>query len=127
MEQRLILQDAIREASSQRKTELKIIEGMRNKAARIKDSQERGEYIKNISDMEANLTEVPTLPRLWTDDITPERLASLMAENHERMGIHSAEGGVRSIVRLLKGVWKPTLVGTLMLNTNSCTACLTAR
>jgi len=98
MERRLELQDAIRDASSQRKTEQKVIEGMRTKAIKIKDPQERREYIKDIADLEANLTEVPTLPRLWTDDITPERLSSLMAENHERMGIFSAEGGVFGIM-----------------------------
>ncbi|WP_425466834.1 DUF3987 domain-containing protein [Peribacillus cavernae] len=34
-----------------------------------------------------------TLPRLITEDVTPEKLADLMAENNEKMALLSAEGG----------------------------------
>lgn len=37
---------------------------------------------------------VPTLPRLFADDVTPEALASLMAANGGRMAIISDEGGI---------------------------------
>jgi len=37
---------------------------------------------------------VPHPPKLVADDITPERVASLMAENGERLAILSAEGGI---------------------------------
>lgn len=97
-EQAADLKDAITQAESERKTELKIIDGLRNKVVKIADLNERKQPISDIAEMEANLTDIPTLPRLWTDDITPERLATLMAENYERMGILSAEGGVFGIM-----------------------------
>ncbi|WP_033339159.1 YfjI family protein [Catenuloplanes japonicus] len=37
---------------------------------------------------------VPTLPRLFADDATPEKLVSLMADNGGRMAVISDEGGV---------------------------------
>ena len=97
-EQYVALKDEIREAKSKHKTELKIIEGLRSKAGKAKTTQERKDIAQDISDMEAELTAVPTFPRLWTDDITPERLATLMSENNECMGILSAEGGVFGIM-----------------------------
>lgn len=36
---------------------------------------------------------VSTLPRFITEDVTPEKLADLMAENYEKMSLLSAEGG----------------------------------
>lgn len=38
--------------------------------------------------------EVPPLPRLIADDITPEQVASLMAEQKGRLAVLSAEGGI---------------------------------
>jgi len=37
---------------------------------------------------------VPVRPRLWTDDVTPEALGELLAEQGGRLGLLSAEGGV---------------------------------
>ncbi|KHE71935.1 hypothetical protein LD39_07210, partial [Halobacillus sp. BBL2006] len=37
--------------------------------------------------------EILALPRFITEDVTPEKLADLMAENQERMALLSAEGG----------------------------------
>jgi replicative DNA helicase len=42
----------------------------------------------------AEAIRVPTLPRLITDDATPEKLAAMMAENGGRMAIISDEGGI---------------------------------
>jgi replicative DNA helicase len=41
---------------------------------------------------------VPPMPRLIADDITPERLGSLMGEQNGRMGVISAEGGLFAIL-----------------------------
>lgn len=37
--------------------------------------------------------EILSLPRFITEDVTPEKLADLMAENNEKMALLSAEGG----------------------------------
>ena len=42
--------------------------------------------------------EVPPIPRLLADDVTPEAAASLLAEQKGRLAIISAEGGVFDIV-----------------------------
>jgi hypothetical protein len=50
--------------------------------------------------------EVPIVPRLIADDVTPEAVASLLAEHGGRMAIISAEGGVFDIMagKYSKGV-----------------------
>ena len=42
--------------------------------------------------------EVPPVPRLLADDVTPEKLASLLAEHGGRLAIISAEGGIFDII-----------------------------
>jgi replicative DNA helicase len=44
--------------------------------------------------MAANELTVPAVPRLIADDITPEAAASLLAEQHGRLAVLSAEGGI---------------------------------
>lgn len=36
----------------------------------------------------------PVLPRLYTDDVTPEKLAIMLAEQNGKMALFSAEGGI---------------------------------
>jgi hypothetical protein len=43
---------------------------------------------------EADRREVPHAPQVWVEDVTPERLGALMAENNERMAQLSDEGGI---------------------------------
>jgi hypothetical protein len=38
--------------------------------------------------------QIPVAPRLLVDDVTPEKLAALMADHGGRMGVLSAEGGI---------------------------------
>ena len=42
--------------------------------------------------------EVPAPPRLFTSDVTPEKLASLLFENDGRMAVLSAEGGIFDVM-----------------------------
>jgi len=49
---------------------------------------------KEIEELEATLPRIPTVPRLWADDITPEQLGVVMAEHDERIAILSDEGGI---------------------------------
>jgi hypothetical protein len=85
------LKPEITRITSERKTKEMAIEALRKEAARKPyDSS----LIAEITEMESSLPEVPTAPRLWTQDITPERLGSLMAEQGERMALFSDEGGI---------------------------------
>jgi hypothetical protein len=46
----------------------------------------------------ADAIEVPSIPRIVADDITPEAAASLLAEQGGRLAIISAEGGIFDII-----------------------------
>src|SRR5262249_25524543 len=48
--------------------------------------------IQEIADIEESLPQIPRVPQLWSQDVTPEKLAALLQEHHERMGIYSDEG-----------------------------------
>ena len=92
-EQAQAMESEIKQATSRLKSEQAIIEGLRRKLARA-NSLERSQLMQDIADLELALTKVPSSPRILGDDITPEAAASLMAEQGERLGIISAEGGL---------------------------------
>lgn len=46
----------------------------------------------------AESIEIPTVPRLIADDVTPEAVGSLLAEHGGRMAIISAEGGIFEVI-----------------------------
>ena len=52
------------------------------------------------------MPEIIRAPQTWAQDVTPERLGVLMADNRERMAIISDEGGIFSIIagRYSRGV-----------------------
>jgi hypothetical protein len=76
---------------SERKTLEAQIEALRKKAAK---SLAAPGLVAQIAELEAALPEVPALPRLWVQDVTPETLAVMMAEQGERIALLSDEGGV---------------------------------
>ncbi|HVV68193.1 MAG TPA: YfjI family protein [Gammaproteobacteria bacterium] len=92
--QRLLLEGNIKRLSSERKTQEKIIEGLRLKAAKANDIAEQQLLIAEISAKEATLTAVPPLPTLFINDVTPESLAYLVHEQGGRLAIFSDEGGI---------------------------------
>lgn len=65
---------------------------------------------KEIADLEASKPDVPRAPRLITGDITSERLASLMAEQSERMAIISDEA---SIFDMLQGRYSDGMAASM--------------
>jgi Protein of unknown function (DUF3987) len=79
---------------SERKTQEKIIETLRAKAAKSTDTLEQQQLINDIIQKEAALAEIPVLPILFTNDATPESLASLIHEQDGRLAIFSDEGGI---------------------------------
>ncbi|MCH7500226.1 MAG: DUF3987 domain-containing protein [Nitrospinae bacterium] len=76
----------------------KAIDRLQFEAAKAKEASERRMLIEEINKLKAETPEELLPPRLWTSDITPERLQSLMAEHGERMGLISDEGGIFEIM-----------------------------
>jgi hypothetical protein len=82
---------------SERKTIEAQIELIR-KRKRVRDKDGTYEPIEalqsEIADLERKLPVVPVIPQLWSQDITPEHLGTVMVEQKERLALLSAEGGL---------------------------------
>ena len=92
-EQLQILAPEIAQKKSERETTLVRIKSLRTKAANasIEDFEDGS---REITKLESSLSTIPSAPRLWTQDITPERLGTLLAEQGEKISIISDEGGI---------------------------------
>lgn len=71
----------------------------RKEAASAKEEQRETAVTESIrADALADGIEIPVVPRIVADDITPESLGSVLAEQKGRLAIISAEGGVFDII-----------------------------
>jgi hypothetical protein len=70
------------------------LQNLRRKYGNETDPDKLDALEKEILEVECRVPGKKTLPRVWTDDVTPEMLAVLMSENNERMAILSSEGGI---------------------------------
>jgi hypothetical protein len=93
-EQALLMESDIKRQRSERKTQEKIIEGLRFKASKTNDLTEQRHLSNEITQKETNLMEVSSLPLLFTNDVTPESLTTLVYEQNGRLAIFSDEGGI---------------------------------
>jgi len=91
--QRAAMDAEIKQAESDHKTLSTRIEAMRKVAAKAK-GPEFEQFKTEIAELEASLPETPKPPKVWADDITPENLGTVMADNGERMAILSDEAGL---------------------------------
>jgi replicative DNA helicase len=89
-----------RDAATRKDIAVKNAERLRNAAAKQDDPRERDKFTDSavFAATEADSIVVPTIPRLVCDDVTPEALGSLMAEQDGHTAIISAEGGVFDII-----------------------------
>lgn len=92
----LQVKDVRQSALADRKSLEKMIEGKRNKLSQGKG--ETKELLAEIRQLEADLPDVPELPRLFVDDATPEAITALLGKQGERIGIQEAEGGIFDIL-----------------------------
>lgn len=90
-EQREIMEPEIKRQKSRYESEKGLIDKMRKK---LKSGDSSGVSIEEIANKEAELKEPESLPRLFVNDITPESLVTLIAEQNNRMSIFSDEGGI---------------------------------
>lgn len=99
VEQAEVIEPEIVRIESERKTRIAHIEALRKKAAQGQDdSVNFVNRIREIADLEGELPEVPRAPRVWTQDITPEKLGALMADHDQSMAGISDEGGIFDIL-----------------------------
>ena len=92
-EQARRLSEEIVGARSRRESLEALIMGKRRKLGSAKP-EDHERLLGEITDYEKKLPEIPSLPRVFAGDITPEATSVLMADNDERIGIISAEGGL---------------------------------
>lgn len=84
----------IKEATIKREGEDSRLNSLKQKFGKEGDPDKREKIQQEMIELSLNLTEVPAMPRLWTQDATPEKIAVMMSEQGERMAMFSAEGGI---------------------------------
>ena len=87
----------IREAKSVWQNQQARLKSLRGKYGKAKPDELK-DIGAQILEIENDLVEVPNQPQVWSQDVTTERLGSLMAEHDEKMSILSAEGGIFDII-----------------------------
>ena len=90
--------DEIAQQISERKTLERAIEKKRQEIVKAKTREDRKKVAQEVFELEKELPEVESLPRYLVDNVTPEALAAIMAENNERIGIMDGEGGIFNIL-----------------------------
>ncbi|WP_295624617.1 DUF3987 domain-containing protein [uncultured Nitrosomonas sp.] len=94
-EQAINLAPHIKEAESIHATQSeKIKEKRKQIKAVMDDTIEFSKLQKDIVNFEAALPIIPTTPQVLAQDVTTERLGTLMSLNDERMAVMSDEGGI---------------------------------
>jgi hypothetical protein len=97
-QQKAAMADEITKATSAYKTAEARANKLRTMAVGEKDAAKSQKHAKEAADIEACMPQVPRLPQLWTSDVTPERLGTILADNDERMAWLSSEGGIFEII-----------------------------
>ena len=86
-------------AITQQKNQAARIKSLRSKYAKPATSPHDLPAIESeIKDLEANEIQIPLMPQIWAQDITPENLGTVMADHGQKMSILSSEGGIFDII-----------------------------
>jgi len=90
----------IREAENKARILERRLEKLEKRAADEDDPLERDSIIRECNSILREIEEnpVPATPTYLVDDITPEKLGGIMADNGERIAILSPEGGIFKII-----------------------------
>lgn len=92
------LKSKISEIETARAVNQKRCQQLETTAAKTEDPQERAMLVQEIAQIKQETPEEIRSPRLWTGDVTPERLQNLLAEHGERMSLLSDEGGIFEVL-----------------------------
>jgi putative DNA primase/helicase len=96
--QSLSLKSQIDEFHAKRIIIEKRIEKLQKDAANESDSTERQVMLREILQLREEMPEEVVAPQIFTNDCTPERFQSLLAEHGERMAVLSDEGGIFEVM-----------------------------
>ena len=88
----------ISKTETTRAINFKTIDHLQIVASKESDTIKRDETIRKINLIKGNTPDELLPPRLWTGDVTPERLQGLLSEHGERMSLISDEGGIFEIM-----------------------------
>jgi putative DNA primase/helicase len=104
--------EVVRAAKSERATLEQAINAKRKRIASAKTAEDRRAVLDEVRQLEAELPEIPVIPRLLADDVTPEAMAEIMEPQGGRIAIIEAEGGILDTLggRYSKGVANLDLV-----------------
>lgn len=94
--QRLI-EPMMKEVTSRNKSLEARIRELRNTIAKAKECDFET-LQQEIFNLEEKIEEPPAFPQLWTSDVTPENLGTLMVSNHDCMAVLSDEAGIFDIL-----------------------------
>lgn len=98
-EQAEALKEQSARARHQRDMVIKSIDSIKAKASKPDSTDnDRREALAEVRRLEISMPPEIITPRLWIDDVTPERLQGLMADNGERIAVISAEGGIFEVI-----------------------------
>jgi putative DNA primase/helicase len=98
-EQADLRKDEIKEVKYKRDINQKRIEQLKQRASNPEmESSDSAAYLRDILEIDNNTPDELHIPRLWADDVTPERLQCLLADHNERMTLLSDEGGIFEIM-----------------------------
>lgn len=90
------MKELIQQAEGKREIDLMRLKALasqlRNQKA-SKAGKDPAQIEKDFQELRKNITTIPRPPRLMVEDVTPEKLASLLFENDERVILASDEGG----------------------------------
>lgn len=81
-------------ARSKRKNEESLIQSLRMRAAKSRDASVQQQLFADVSRLESSMTEIPVLPQIYLNDVTPESLSAAVCEQGGRIAIISDEGGI---------------------------------
>lgn len=88
------LASKIKEVSIKRRLFERRIDKLEKEAANSNDPAKREALLGEITSLHAEMPSLLLPPKLWTGDITPERLQGLLVDHGERMAVFSDEGGI---------------------------------
>lgn len=88
------------EAETERAVADRLASDARTKAAAGKDQQEREQLTADAISFATAAAEiaVPAIPRMVADDVTPEAIGTLLAEQGGRLAVISTEGGIFDVM-----------------------------
>lgn len=92
------VRSALDQAETERAVNEKRIAKLRNDAANCDDDTARKAKVAEVGELQAAMPPEIYPPRLWTGDVTPERLEAMLVEQRGRMAVLSDEAAILAVL-----------------------------